>query len=190
MSHIVAALAFWAQNHDLPYDVSPAGNIAAFSSDRTLRYIVTRKISDAPRILAGIGLNPSTADAFRNDNTITRGIGFAKLWDVGTYIMLNTDAFRATDPKDLFAAAVNGVDVCGPLNDEAIRFVFELLTPIDIALAAWGVHVRQGRADRVRELAASARIALSCLGKTKAGHPKHMLYLSSLTAIEPYRGAA
>lgn len=190
MRNVVARLARWAEEHRLPCDVSLGGDIAIFSRDRTLRYVLSRKVGEQDKILAAFGLNPSTANAFQNDPTIRRGIAFARDWGCGLYLMLNTDAFRATDPKDLFAAAVNGVDVNGEHNDAAIAFVLRQLEPGDIALAAWGANVRRGRADRVAELARAARIPLSCLGTTKAGEPKHPLYFAASTPLQPYGGLA
>jgi hypothetical protein len=190
MRDITLHLAHWADERGLPCDVSLDGNVAIFSPDRTLRYVVTRKTGEQDKVLVACGLNPSKADAFTNDPTVTRIIGFARRERCGLYVMLNTDAFRATEPKDLFAAAARGVDVAGEHNDNAIRFVFDLLEPGDVALAAWGVHVRRGRADRIAELASAARIPLSCLGVTKGGEPKHPLYLASGTPLQPFRGAA
>lgn len=190
MRNLVVALSFWAESRRLPCDVSFDGNIAVFSPDRVHRYILTRKTGEQDKVLVGAGLNPSTANAFQNDPTIRRGIGFAQRENCGLYVMLNSDAFRATDPKDLFAAAARGEDVTGEHNDAAIRFVLDLLEPGDIFLAAWGVHVRRGRADRVAELARAAKIPMSCLGVTKGGHPKHCLYLAGDTPLEAYRGAA
>lgn len=187
---ITARLMCWAAELGLPCDRSLDGNVAIFSPDRTLRYVLTRKLGEQDKVLAATGLNPSVADAFQNDPTIRRTIGFALREQCGLYIMLNTDAFRATDPKDLFSAAALGVDVTGEHNDAAIRFVLDLLEPGDIALAAWGVHVRRGRADRISELARAAKIPLSCLGVTQNGSPKHPLYLAATTPLQPYRGAA
>lgn len=190
MRNLVTALEFWAASVGLPCERSLDGNVAIFSPDRVHRYVLTRKVGEQYTALVGVGLNPSTADAFKNDPTITRGVGFARREGCGLYIMLNSDAYRATDPKDLFAAAANGVDVAGPMNDAAIQFVLALLEPGDIFLAAWGVHVRRGRADRVAELARAAKIPMSCLGTTKDGAPKHPLYLAAGTPLQPYRGAA
>ncbi len=190
MRNVVRNLVRWAEGLRLPCDVSLGGDIAIFSRDRRCRYVLSRKTGEQDKVLAGIGLNPSVADAFKNDPTITRAIGFAQRERCGLYIMLNTDAFRATDPKDLFSAAARGEDVTGEHNDNAIAFVLHELEPGDIALAAWGVHVRTGRADRMRELASAARIPLSCLGVTKNGAPKHPLYLAATTPLQPYRGAA
>lgn len=190
MRSIVARLIVWAEAMGLPCDVSLDGNIAIFSPDRTKRYVLTRKTGEQDKVLVGIGLNPSTANAFQNDPTIRRGIGFAQRERCGLYAMLNTDAFRATDPKDLFSAAARGEDVTGEHNDAAIAFVFEQLEPDDIALAAWGVHVRRGRADRVAELARAARVPMSCLGVTQNGSPKHPLYLAAATPLQPYGGLA
>jgi len=190
MREVTLHLAHWADERGLPCDVSLDGNIAIFSPDRTLRYVVTRKTGEQDKLFVGVGLNPSVADAFKNDPTVRRGIGFAQRERCGLYVMLNSDAFRATDPKDLFSAAARGVDVAGEHNDNVIRFVFDLVEPGDLVVPMWGVHVRRGRADRIAELARAARIPMVCFGTTKDGEPKHPLYLASATPLQSFRGAA
>ncbi|MES2137565.1 MAG: DUF1643 domain-containing protein [Pseudomonadota bacterium] len=56
-------------------------------------------------VVAFVMLNPSTADAVQDDPTIRRCIGFAKAWGKGGIVVINLFAFRATNPKDMLAAA-------------------------------------------------------------------------------------
>jgi hypothetical protein len=89
---------------------------AVFSPDQKYRYVLWREWSGHPRRLVVIGLNPSTADATKNDPTVTRCINFAKREGCGGMIMLNLFAFRATDPGVMMEAA----DPVGPENDKYI----------------------------------------------------------------------
>jgi hypothetical protein len=49
---------------------------AAFSPDRTFRYALERSWGIGPTLLF-IGLNPSTADEYTNDPTVTRCQNYA-----------------------------------------------------------------------------------------------------------------
>lgn len=114
-----------------------------------------------------IALNPSTADAERDDPTIRRCIGFAQAWGFQALCVVNLFAWRATLPADLKAAA----DPVGPDNDAWLR---QEARRAGLVLAAWGVHgVHQGRDAAVRAMLP----ALHCLRRTRDGHPAHPLYL-------------
>lgn len=143
---------------------------AKFSPCRTWRYALHRRWNDGP-ILAVIGLNPSTADETHDDPTIRRIMGFAQRWGFGGIAMLNLFAFRATDPKDMRAAA----DPVGPGNDAALA----VETAHRTVLCCWGAHGDfKNRGNVVRTtLSGAAGRELIHLGLTKAGHPKHPLYL-------------
>ena len=153
---------------------------AEFSDCGAYRYRLTRTWdAERPRI-AFIGLNPSTADATQDDPTIRRIVSFARDWGYGGVDMLNLFAFRATDPRDMKAAA----DPVGPEND---RTLVAVAGQSDVTVAAWGVHgAHQGREARI----AGALGDLSCLGTTQAGHPRHPLYLRRDTPRQPWRAAA
>lgn len=140
---------------------------ACLSSCRTWRYWLLREWDSSLPQLTVIGLNPSTADETLDDPTIRRCIGYAKAWGLGSLVMLNLFAYRATNPREMKTA----LDPIGPDNDAFLR-----MNSDGVLLAAWGTHgtFRQ-RGDEVRRLL-SAR-PLHCLGVTANGQPKHPLYL-------------
>lgn len=126
-------------------------------------------------------LNPSTADATKDDPTIRRCIGFAVRERFGGVEILNLFAFRATAPADLKAAA----DPVGPDNDQHLRDLFARHRTI---LAAWGAHgAHLGRAEAIIRLAANRGTTLTCLGRTARGHPRHPLYARGDCAILPFQ---
>lgn len=145
---------------------------ARFSPCRTWRYELWRRWGHAP-VAAFIGLNPSTADETQDDPTIRRCIGFAKRWGYGGLVMLNLFAYRSTDPRGLKVAA----DPVGPENDETL---LRVTAEAGCVIAAWGAHgALFGRDAAVRRLL--AHLTLDHLGLTKAGHPRHPLYLARST---------
>ena len=165
-----------------------SGHAAWFSDDRQYRYALLRCLDVGlfgegnDRDINFIMLNPSTADETLNDPTITRCIGFARRWQYTSLIVTNLFAFRATDPADMKRAA----DPVGPENDDYIR---RIATNCAAVVLAWGVHgVYQDRAASVLRLLNDAGVQPHCLGMTKAGHPKHPLYLHSTVQMQPYGG--
>jgi hypothetical protein len=145
---------------------------ADFSPCREFRYRLTRRWSDGPTI-AFIGLNPSTADEFQLDPTVTRCVRRADRLGFGRLVMLNLFAFRATDPQDMFKRHRAGRDVIGPDNDEWLR---REASEAATVVCAWGNHGTLAGRDR-EVLRLLGGIKLHCLGKSKTGQPKHPLYL-------------
>ncbi|MCA9242371.1 MAG: DUF1643 domain-containing protein [Phycisphaerales bacterium] len=155
--------------HD-PQTVDRLVSGATFSRCRRYRYALWRVWDNGPLALF-IGLNPSTADAERNDPTVRRCIGFARDWGYAGLLVANIFAFRSTDPKGLTETA----NPVGPRNN---HWIVRLHQRADITIAAWGV----GGALHNRGRAVLSRLTdPHCLGETKAGAPRHPLYVSSKT---------
>lgn len=155
---------------------------ADISDDGLYRYSLTRSWGANPWATF-IMLNPSTADGTEDDPTIRRCLGFARSWGLDGITVVNLFAYRATDPDDLAAAHKAGVDVVGPENRTSILACTQLASgPI---VAAWGAGpaaLRQLIAQRVRTLPSG----LQCLALTKAGGPRHPLYLPATATLTPW----
>lgn len=78
-----------------------------------------------------VGLNPSTADESKDDNTIRRCVAYAKEWGFDGLCMTNLFAYRATDPKVMLAQA----DPVGEGNDQVL---LDLSKSAGMVIAAWG----------------------------------------------------
>ncbi len=83
---------------------------ANFSRCRQYRYALWRQWGDGDDFMLLIGLNPSTGDHRQDNPTIRRCMGFAHDWGYSGLCVANLFAYRATYPKDLFAAT----DPVGP----------------------------------------------------------------------------
>lgn len=142
---------------------------AIFSICRRYRYKLYRGWNLSLPSVAFIGLNPSTADEHTDDPTIRRCITYAKDWGYGSLYMVNLFAFRATDPKIMRTEP----EPVGPDNNLHLENVMELVSLIICAWGVWGNHL--DRDVDVTHLL--SRFDLYCLAKTKAGYPKHPLYL-------------
>lgn len=150
-------------------DAPPVMASAIFDSTGMYRYWLGREWDRSERRLVFVMLNPSTADAIRNDPTIRRCIGFARSWGFGAVEAVNLFAYRATRPPALREAA----DPVGPEND---RHLLEACGRADSIVLAWGNHGSfQDRADEAIRLLAGCPV-LYCLGETKSGHPRHPLH--------------
>lgn len=127
------------------------------------------------RIVNFIMLNPSTADAIKDDPTIRRCKRFARDWGFDTLIVTNLFAFRATDPQELRFTP----DPVGPDND---KHILEVARHAHLIVYAWGKEGGyRGRGDEVRAmLRGTPGVAPASLIKTtKDGLPCHPLYLEA-----------
>lgn len=184
------ALIEWALERALVVDQSAAGDVAIFTPSLTHRLALTRRVTPAGRstgaVMVGCGLNPSTADAWKDDQTIRKGKGFAARWGCELYVMLNAYDHRATDPADMKRAAKRGVRVVSEHNDALIAFALGRMAGIDIALAAWGAHASPDRAATMVRIAAEAGVPWQCFGLNANGSPIHPLYQRWETPLVGY----
>jgi hypothetical protein len=135
----------------------------------TWRYVLRRDFPEGRGILNFVMLNPSTADAVRNDPTVRRCIGYAQRWGYATLLVTNIFAFRATLPRVLAASS----DPVGPENDD---YLVRTARSAERVVAAWGIHGKlHNRSRHVLDLLRD--VPLLHLGLTRDGQPRHPLYL-------------
>ena len=115
-----------------------------------------------------IMLNPSTADANRDDPTIIKCIQFARNWDYGELMVGNLFAWRSPKPEDLLSVS----DPVGPHNDAAL---LELAQRASRIVAAWGNRGElYGRSQTVRQMLSRPLYALHITGSGQPGHPLYL----------------
>jgi hypothetical protein len=157
-----------------------AWSCATYSDCETYRYALTRVWDSAGKRLTYIMLNPSRATEAQNDPTIERcqrramGLGF------GAFTVVNLFALRETDPALLrrHPAPV------GPENQVAVDRACRWGVCI---VCAWGVHgLHMGQNAAVLPWLSPYRARLTCLGLTKAGDPRHPLYMPYRAPLRPY----
>jgi len=149
-----------------PIDITLAKG-AIFSEDRQYRYALWRVWSPPKPILMLVGLNPSDANEFKNDPTITRGIVRADRNGFGGFLMANLYAYVSTDPK----ALLNNHNTVGELTDYYIKQMVILSAR---QLCGWGSF------KPVSQRAPAVLTMLKepyCLGINADGQPKHPLYV-------------
>lgn len=158
---------------------------AHISEDGRYRYSLMRTWASG-RVLPFIMLNPSTADALVDDPTIRRCVAFAVDLGYSGIKVRNLFAYRTRSPQELLAAHTDGVDVVGPLNDSLLKEMLAHAQRNAIpVIAGWGnalpPKVMKPRVDWLKGCYGSW--ALHSLGVTKAGHPRHPLYLPATARL-------
>ena len=143
------------------------------------RYDLTREIGPASRTACFIMLNPSTADATKDDPTIRKCVGFARRWNCGRLVVVNLFALRATDPREIRRVSLR--EAIGPNNDFAI---VDAADRADVIVCAWGRHgTYHARDEEVLKLLSGDLRALKI---TKNGQPYHPLYVPYSASLLPF----
>jgi len=156
-----------------------AASVALYSECERYRYALTRIWDAGGQRALFIMLNPSTATEVQNDPTVERCERRARALGFGAFRVCNIFAWRDTDPRAMRAAE----DPVGPGNDAAI---LEGCDWADRIICAWGTHgAHLDRGPAVASLLRATDKPLWHLGLSKAGHPKHPLYISySMQPVE------
>ena len=157
-----------------------AASTAVYSDCERYRYELTRLWDPGGRKAHFIMLNPSTATEVQNDPTVERCERRARALGFGAFRVTNIFAWRATDPRDMRAAT----DPVGPANDAAIMDGCRWADQIVCAWGTHGAHLDRGRA--VEALLRGTGAPLFHLGLSKAGHPKHPLYIGYAERPRPW----
>lgn len=157
---------------------------AVFSPCRTWRYTLDRHWNgiSPKRTVLFVLLNPSTADEKHDDPTNRRGIKFADRWGYNGCVFVNLFAARTPQPQEMKATT----EPVGPANDE---WILQRASEAAIIVCAWGVHGSfKSRSRDVRGLLTAHGYTLHCLGQTKSGEPRHILYLPRDTPLNRFKG--
>jgi hypothetical protein len=149
-----------------------AASVAVYSDCEKYRYSLSRVWDKAGKRALFIMLNPSTATEVQNDPTVERCERRARTLGYGAFCVTNIFAWRDSDPRKMRAAA----DPVGPENDASI---LEFCDWADQIICGWGTHgAHLGRGAEVAAVLRATGLPLYHLGLSKAGHPKHPLYIA------------
>ena len=161
-----------------------APSTAIYSDCERYRYSLTRVWEPTGRKVMFVMLNPSTATEVQNDPTVERCERRARALGFGAFQVTNIFAWRDTDPRKMRAAR----EPVGPENDAAI---LAGASWADQIVAAWGTHgAHLSRGPAVETLLRGTGQKLFHLGLSKAGHPKHPLYIAYTQTPEPWPAEA
>lgn len=166
---------------------------AVISSCGRYRYHLRRQFDWQPGLFAlkhervvFVMLNPSTAAAELDDQTIRKCKAFAKREGAGAVEVVNLYALRSTEPR----AMIEHPDAVGPENDE---WIARTVAGASLVIAAWGAFAYERMPYGVDRTAAvldlirdNCEAGVHCLHATRAGFPGHPLYLSSDAELRTY----
>lgn len=151
--------------------------------EATYRYLLWReyeKCAHAMDQMTFIMLNPSTADAERDDPTIRRCVDFALRRDYLRIEVVNLFAFRATLPRLLKTVA----NPTGFAND---THIIGSASRASVVVCAWGAGGSlHNRSAAVRHLLRERQIRMYHFGLTRGGEPRHPLYLKRDTELREW----
>lgn len=162
---------------------------ANLSDCRKYRYTLWRSIylplnGQPSRMINFICLNPSTADANKNDPTVKRLIARALMLGFHSLVVTNLFAWRATDPTELRQAK----DPVGPENDAVL---LATARNSDLVVCAWGGNGKLFDRDvQVTRMLQRAGIALHALQISEVtltpAHPLYLPYTLKPVAWNPF----
>ncbi len=151
---------------------------AHFSKDGLHRYWLRREWDATRPAMISLSINPSVADAERDDQTIRKDIGFAQRWGFGCVWKLNLFTRIATESRDLLDLPTDEWN-----GREANATIRSIVRGVERVVIAYGRCDHLGaavdrRALEVRRiLRAEAQCPVGTLGRNKDGSPPHPLML-------------
>lgn len=172
------------QNEREKYDQTKWIYVPDFYTD--YRYILGT-MGNNPLIT--IGINPSTAEPEKMDNTMKSVERIAKGNGFDSFIMFNVYAQRATDPNQM-NKEIN--PMLHKENMQAFQWILENSGKKPIIWAAWGTNIerRTYLKECLREMIniSNRYNAVWCkVGKCSVkGHPHHPLYLKKDSRLETF----
>ena len=105
---------------------------ATISTCDQYRYDLIRKWNpNGKNLVSLIGLNPSTADASKDDPTLVRCMNFSKSLGFDGLILVNLFAYRSTSPK----AMKEFIDPIGGEND---TYIIDAIARTNKTILCWG----------------------------------------------------
>lgn len=161
---------------------------AIISACGQFRTRLERDVQMGGIVVALFGVNPSTADASKNDATIRKDIGFAKVNGWRRIIKGNVFSYRATDVRALRTAP----DPVGPDNAEHLR---QIIADADMLVPCWGSRAKVPRElhrhiDALRDLLLASGKPVMAFGFAASGDPLHPLMLPYDTRLVRFTGKA
>lgn len=131
-------------------------------------------------------LNPSTADAMNDDPTISKCTAFADLLGWGGISVVNVSTLRSTDPEKTVEQGFPNHTHASVGFSAAARAAPRGMHVV----LAYGANVSKGRgkeavAEAIQRLQKYNPTFYRLGEPTKDGHPRHPLYLSYNTPLQP-----
>lgn len=153
---------------------------AEFSVDGRCRWNLKRAWRPSLGLVLYAGLNPSRAGADIDDMTVTKGMGFARVWGFGGTMHGNAYPFITPYPKDLAQCTAEEIE-------KSDHELLEMAKVANLVVLAWGAFPKcKQRLWAVSRLLAPFNPV--CVGRTKDGFPQHISRIGYDTPRELWKG--
>lgn len=149
---------------------------ADFSTDGKYRYSLWRIWDETKPLVMCIGLNPSTANENKNDQTISYLIKMFQILGYGGFYMMNCWAYIASKPENLKHNELND-----ELNNNIITVMAIKCKDVVFAWGGFKIIREKGRDKELEEMFPNAK----CFGKNKDGSPFHPLAMMPRNGRDP-----
>lgn len=164
--------------------VTNTGSAAVISDCGRYRYRLDRAVQETGPVYAYFGVNPSTADASVDDNTVKRWRGFTLGFGGSRFIVANVFSYRATDVKELARCD-------SPSGPDHQRYLEQVIAEADILVPCWGAASKVPKALRpafaeMLDVLVSSGKPVKHFGLSVDGHPLHPLMLAKSTLLTPW----
>lgn len=149
---------------------------AKFSDDKKFRLALWRIWEDDKPKVMYVGLNPSTANETKNDNTITKLVKASKHNGFGGFFMLNLYSYVTAYPEQL----KGNWEIMDGINN---KHLLDYSGKADKIVFCWGNF------KEAQEKASELKHAFSdawCFKQNKNGSPKHPLYCKDNSVLIPF----
>lgn len=149
---------------------------ADFSHDGTYRYRLWRIWDESKPIAMVIGLNPSTANADKDDATISILKRMLPILGYGGFYMMNCWAYITSKPALLMHNPVSD-----EWNNNVLTTTAASCSDVIFAFGTFKVIKEKGRDRELMEMFPNAK----CFGKSKDGSPIHPLAMQERNGRNP-----
>lgn len=147
------------------------------------RYRLERDVGMTGPVYAFFGINPSTADASIDDQTVKKWIGFTKVWGGSRFLAGNISPYRAKNVRVLATVTPwKHIERENQLHLEAI------VAEADILVPCWGnrnkvPRIMHNSIDQMLAWLLTTGKPVRHLGLTVSGDPKHPQMLGYATPL-------
>lgn len=149
---------------------------ADFSRDKTCRYRLWRIWNEAKPKVMVIGLNPSNANAEKDDPTISILKKMLSILGYGGFYMMNCFPYITSKPELLQHNPISN-----EWNDNMLTVTASNCSDIIFAYGAFKIIKETGRDKELMEMFPNAK----CFGKSKDGSPIHPLAMQERNGRNP-----
>lgn len=159
---------------------------AVISNCKRYRYRLDRDVQAHGLVFAYFGVNPSTADAEKDDQTIRKLKGFTQIYGGSRFIVGNPFAARCKEVKKL--ATINN-----PVGTDNEYYLHRIINEADILIPCWGnrskvPEILHSHFDSLLAWLIRSGKPVCTFGLTKSNDPKHPLMLGYDTKLTLIQG--